>query len=116
MELGLCRRYLLRYNHDGSGSGGIATGYQTSTTGAVFTLQFPVSMRVKPTLAATTVSDLDVSDQVNFGTPATLSSVNAAFTSANVAFSIAANGAQFRPATLFIRSNTTGFLQFSAEL
>lgn len=115
-ELALCQRYLLRYSHDGSGSGGIATGYQTHTAGAVFTLQFPVSMRVKPALAATTVVDLDISDQVNFGTPATLTSVNAAFTSANMGFSMAANGAQFRPVTLFIRSNTTGFLQFNAEL
>jgi hypothetical protein len=116
MELALCQRYLLRYSHDGAGVGGIASGFQTSTTAAAYNLQFPVSMRVKPTFSNLSSSNLLASDQVGFEADATPSSVNAGFNSANIVFSFSANGAQFRPSSLYIKTGTTGFLQFSAEL
>lgn len=112
-ELMMCQRYYTRFFGDGAGQSGIATGFQTSTTAAVFNLQLPAQMRSEPTATA---ASLTSSDQVSFDTPATLSSVNASQQSTNVSFSTAAVGVAFRPVTLFTQGSTSGFLALSAEL
>ena len=112
-ELLMAQRYYTRFFGDGAGQSGIATGFQTSTTAAVFNLQLPAQMRSEPTATA---ASLTSSDQVSFDTPATLSSVNASQQSANVSFATAAVGVAFRPVTLFTQGSTSGFLAFSSEL
>jgi hypothetical protein len=111
--LALCQRYFTRFNTDGVGTSGIATGFQASTTTSVYNINFPVQMRAEPTM---TSANLSCSDQVNFGAAATLNSASCGYLMANIVFTHASNGAQFRPSTLFVLDNTTGHLSLSAEL
>ena len=112
-ELALCQRYFIRFSHDGVGYGGIATGFQTTATSSVFSLTFPVQMRAKPTaIAVNLISTDDVTDERD----ANLSNVTPAFLSSSVSFTYASYGAQFRPASLKIKQNTSGSLAFNSEL
>jgi hypothetical protein len=112
-ELALCQRYFTKFQNDGSGFAGIACGYQGATTESIFAVNFPTQMRAEPTA---TISNLIVSDVVNYTAAATLGNFAAGFISAEMRVTHSSNGAQFRPATLTISSNTNGFLALSAEL
>jgi hypothetical protein len=113
-ELALCQRYYARFNNDGAGDPLIANGYQYATTGAVFSIKFPQTMRVEPTMS---LANLTISDNSSYGTAVTsINSQNSGFSVGGLYLNMASNGALFRPANLFIANNTTGFLDLSAEL
>jgi hypothetical protein len=112
-ELALCQRYFTKFQTDGTGFAGIAVGTQGSTTESIFAIGFPVQMRVEPTCA---ISNLDVSDVVTYSVDATLGGFFAGYQMGQIRVTHSSAGAQFRPATLNIKNNTTGFLSLSAEL
>lgn len=109
-----CQRYYAKLNNDGSGNAvSLGFGVQSSTTQSVIYVKYPVTMRAEPTCSIylTSSSDLTTAD-----TPATLSNFYAGYSSASIAVSTAASGAQFRPAALVININQAGYLDLSAEL
>ena len=108
-----CQRYFTKFQTDGTGFAGIAVGTQGSTTESIFAIGFPVQMRVEPTCA---ISNLDVSDVVTYSVDATLGGFFAGYQMGQIRVTHSSAGAQFRPATLNIKNNTTGFLSLSAEL
>jgi len=113
-ELALCQRYYVKLNNDGTGGDvALGTGLQQQTTAAAFTVVYPVTMRAEPTATA---SNLQVSDMATFGTAFTLGSISPGFNTCRIQGSYVASGAQFRPVILRIEENTSGFLDFSAEL
>ena len=108
-----CQRYFTKFQTDGTGFAGIAVGTQGATTESIFAIGFPVQMRVEPTCA---ISNLDVSDVVTYGVDATLGGFFAGYQMGQIRVTHSSAGAQFRPATLNVKNNTTGFLSLSAEL
>jgi hypothetical protein len=112
-ELQLCQRYFTKLQTDGTGFAGIAVGTQGATTESIFSIGFPVQMRVEPTC---TISNLDVSDVVTYSADATLNGFYAGYLFGQIRVTHSSGGAQYRPATLNIKNNTTGFLSLSAEL
>ena len=112
-ELALCQRYFTKFQTDGTGFAGIAVGMQGNTTESIFAIGFPVQMRAEPTCA---ISNLDVSDVVTYSVDATLGGFYAGYQTGQIRVTHSSGGAQYRPATLNIKNNTTGFLSLSAEL
>ena len=112
-ELALCQRYFLKYEGNGSGVTGIAVGMQDNTTSALFTFQFPVTMRSEPTCS---ISNLQTSDAVNYDANATFQSLTAGNTSSRISVTTSSVGAQYRPTFLNTANNTSGFASFSSEL
>lgn len=112
-ELQLCQRYFTRFSNDGTGIAGIGSGFQITTTDSLAIVNFPVQMRSEPTVA---ISSLQVGDRFSYDADVTLNVIRAGYQSAELTFTNAASGAQYRPLTLFVKNNTSGFLNLSAEL
>jgi hypothetical protein len=112
-ELALCQRYFIKYSNDGSGLAGIGSGLQITTTVSLALINFPVQMRSEPTVA---VSDLQVTDRVSYDSDATYQTIRPGYLSAEITFTNASSGAQFRPLVLTVKNNTSGFLSLSSEL
>jgi len=112
-EFMLCQRYYIKYQGDGSGSNGFAIGYQTSTTVAVFVLNFPVTMRSEPTC---TLSNVITSDGITYDAATTFSAISSSFTSAQIQVTTSAVGAQFRPFRVLGTNNTASYIDLSSEL
>jgi len=112
-EFMLCQRYYIKYQGDGSGSNGFAIGYQTSTTVALFALNFPVTMRSEPTC---TLSNVITSDGISYDAAATFSAISSSFTSAQIQVTTSAVGAQFRPFRVLGTNNTASYIDLSSEL
>ena len=112
-ELALCQRYYMKYQGDGSGSNGFAIGYQTSTTVAVFALNFPVTMRSEPTC---TLSNVVTSDGITYDAAATFSAISSSYTSAQIQVTTSSVGAQFRPFRVLGNNNTASYIDLSSEL
>lgn len=111
-ELIRCQRY---YQQLGNAAyAGVASGFQVSTTTAVFTLPMLAPMRAAPAIG---FSNLIVTDRAGFD--AAVSGIAAAYTTSTaVTFSAtnAAAGAAARPVLLSPSSAGTGFLSLSARL
>jgi hypothetical protein len=113
-ELALCQRYYaLIANSSSSGEFGFASGFQTSTGGAVVQVQTPVPMRAAPTATA---SNLGISNQVNFTQAATLAYSGLTNSGGLLGFTYSSAGAQYSPCLLVSQSTLIGNLSFSSEL
>ena len=113
-ELIMCQRYYAKLNNDGSGNAvSLGFGVQPSTTQAIVYVKYPVTMRTEPTCS---IYQTSVSDLTTFDQSATLQTLYAGYSSASVAVTTSAVGAQFRPAALVINANQAGYLDLSAEL
>jgi hypothetical protein len=113
-ELALCQRYYYKIKSGKTGTGAIiGVGAQTSTTGGFIGFVYPVVMRAAPTAS---FSSLITSDGASYD--ATVSSINLNATNdcAYLDPVFPSAGATYRPMHLRATSNTSGFLDFSAEL
>jgi hypothetical protein len=113
-ELALCQRYFAKLNNDGTGGDvTLGCGFQQSTIAGVISINFPVTMRVEPTVV---ISNLVSTDLTAFANAATASSINMGYNTGSVGFSFAAAGALGRAIFLAISGGTSGFLSLSSEL
>lgn len=113
-EFALCQRYYVHYANDGTSSGGIAIGFQSSTTAPTFAVQYPQIMRAEPTVSFLSLS---VSDHITYTAAVTaVSTILMGFSSGIIFLTIAASGVQYRPCSLLTTSGTTGFLALTSEL
>ena len=113
-ELALAQRYFAKFSNDGTGIGGIAVGFQSSTTAPTFSIKYPQTMRSEPTVS---ISSLTSSDHITYDTAVTaLSTVLMGFSSGNIFVTTAIAGVQYRPCSLTITNNTSGFLSLASEL
>jgi hypothetical protein len=119
-ELALCQRYYYRQTAvTGSSSNfsGMAFGFNTSATNAVFYVKTPVTMRTVPT--SVDYSTLCTSDiaAANFTVTALAFSGASSTTDTIVIETTVASGqTQYRPAVLRANNSTTAYLGFNAEL
>jgi len=114
-ELALCQRYYGRFQGSGAViNSSFSTGMSQTTGQAVYTIQFPQTMRTLPTLS---VNQLASSDATNYDS--IISGIAAQYnctTNSRVAFTSAATMTPYRPAFLIAQSSTNGYIDFSAEL
>jgi hypothetical protein len=119
-ELAACQRYYYRQTAvagSSSNYSGMALGFNTSTTVAVFYVKTPVTLRTVP-------SSIDFSTLVTSDVAASNFTVTAlAFSGASsttdtivIETTVASGQTQYRPAVLRANNSTTAFLGFSAEL
>jgi len=113
-ELALCQRYYQKFIGTGSGTqASVGAGLQNTTASAQIYIKLTTTMRSKPT---SIMSGLQVSDETTFDANATLGSISAGTDAIKANTSIASSGAQFRPVLLNIPANSSGYIDFSAEL
>jgi hypothetical protein len=114
-ELALCQRYYGRFQGTGAFAGAsFGTGIANNSAQAAITLQFPQTMRAAPTIS---VSQLAVSDATNYD--ANVSSISAQYSSTTNSRLLVATSATMtalRTSLLIPQSNTSGYVDFSAEL
>lgn len=115
-ELAACQRYFNANAMDSTTTGEVtlAMGLQPNTTSGTVNYNYPVQMRVKPTI---TITGLNLGDQAGFSAAAALTSTAAGLQTARISASMASNGAQYRPIFLqFPNAFTTAYVRFEAEL
>ena len=112
-----CQRYYNRISAVGSTGSftRFATlGFQVSTTISTFPIVFPTPMRSAPTVSATGAA---VNDSISFTAAISAIAIEQATTLVgSIDATHPANGAALRPIQLLANSNTTAFLDYSAEL
>ena len=109
-----CSRYYWQWNSPNALENVFLAGGQTSTTSSVFAMQLPVEMRIKPTVA---ITSMWVSDQVSFTIAATLDArSNTYSTTKTVPFYVShsAAGAAYR-ASWFVALNASGLITANAD-
>ena len=118
-EVALCYRYYIKYpDNDSFGSTftGIAAGMQDNSTDARFIVQFPVEMRVAPTVSISGSGNLRVSGA---GTFQSVTGLNNSWTGKRSCM-VETTGPSVHPAgrgvVLNRNSNVIGYMDFDAEL
>jgi hypothetical protein len=112
-EEALCQRYYTKFTALTAGDKMLAVGYQTSTTGSAFAMQYPVAMRSEPTCS---ILSLASTDSVNYDADLTLTSISSGYNSGQIRVSHSAVGAQFRPCSIYKKTSTAGYIDLTAEL
>lgn len=116
LELALCQRYFYSYASGSGGNGDFGTGYLRSTTSFLFTVKYPVPMRIAPTTFAYSGSVGDYAYQAGVDTKTAVTLAIFAFgpESATVEATGSASTAGF--GGRFYAGAGTRYLQFSADL
>ena len=114
-ELALCQRYYTKMTTGGGIYTGFSLGYQTTTTAAICTMKFPMTMRSAPTLNQ---SNCAINDTLAFtGAITSITGVFAGPDSARFSANFTpAGGAIYRPVDLIANANSAAFFEISAEL
>jgi hypothetical protein len=114
-ELQLCQRYYGRYQGTGSGNqASFGTGYAYTTSAAVVTVQFPQAMRASATVSQ---SQLAVTDSVNYDSNVTsISNQYVGPFSNRLLLNTAGGMTVGETVTIIAQINTSGYVDFSAEL
>ena len=113
-ELAACQRYYWRTS-SAQEYANHAIGFCATTTSAMFVVNMPVAMRVKPTVFD--YSTLRVYDGNADFTPSSVTQTGFYGSSTSVGISAAITGAtQYRPALLLNANSTAGYIGFGAEL
>ena len=114
-ELALCQRYYTKMTTGGGIYTGFSLGYQTTTTVAICTMKFPMTMRSAPTLNQ---SNCAINDTLAF--TGAITSITGVFAGPDTARFSAnftpAGGAIYRPVDLIANANSAAFFEISAEL
>ena len=111
-ELALCQRYYAKIVSDSSYTA-FASGYLSTTTNIVTSIQYPQTMRASPTLTI-----LNCGVFVNTGSviSATASTVYYGKNSANASFTLGSAGTANAGAILVANNNVNAYIDYSAEL
>ena len=114
-ELSLCQRYYGRYQGTGSGNqASFGTGYAYTTSAAVVTVQFPQAMRASATVSQ---SQLAVTDSVNYDSNVTsIATQYVGPFSSRLLLNTAGGMTVGETVTIVAQINTSGYVDFSAEL
>jgi hypothetical protein len=114
-ELALCQRYYQKYG--GTAYATIASGMQPNTTNAKFHLSYMQEMRSVPSLNASNVANLIVTDRTAFDQPLSGFTGHAiGKTSAYMSAQFSAVGATGRGILLAVKNGTTTTVNLDAEL
>ena len=114
-ELAACQRYYYRLTAVANNAA-IGLGFGTSSTNSRQFTSLPVEMRVTPT--SIEYSTLEIGDNVNPAIDVTTATLNVASNTRVGALSVdvASGATAYRPYALRLKTATTSFLGFSAEL
>lgn len=114
-ELVACQRYFWQPLLGNTGP--VASGFIFNTTQALVALQPPTQMRVKPTMALSSVSDFALYKSGGLNATATAASLNGVSTANFLRIDVTVgSGLVAGNATLFITNNATATIAFNARL
>lgn len=111
-ELTECRRYY--WLHFNNNSVSVGYGYMNSTTEAYITFEFPMTMRVVPTVTIADISTLRLMCTDGLKGVTAFESANCNYNQMTVKFTANSAGAAYTPCVM--RSNSGTPIEFSADL